>query len=317
MKVMVILCCILWFCTSCTFDFDEPGVCPYNVRLNYRYAGRPDAGQLSMYVDNIHQFLFDADGVLKDIRLLKGDSLEYWQGELAPGRYTLVAWGNWGYESDVVPAPQPGVTQIRELAMTSATGTATETSISEYRPNTERLYYGYSTFEIPATGNSVNRTVYLTHCHAVLRITVHWEDGYYPAEGTGGYTFRLRGVPCEYGFPAGYDIPLASGDGAFTFPSIGSPVIWHQAKAAMNYNDELTGELVTYRLTSGSHPLLSIYRGNERIMKEIDLQLFFRKLPVSLDENTEQEFDLLVTIGQKIVVTQLNSSDWAEGGGLG
>ncbi|MFR5759898.1 MAG: hypothetical protein ACLUE2_20975 [Bacteroides cellulosilyticus] len=54
-------------------------MCPYNVRLNYRYAGRPDDGQLSMYVDNIHQFLFDADGVLKDIRLLKSDSLEYWQ----------------------------------------------------------------------------------------------------------------------------------------------------------------------------------------------------------------------------------------------
>ena len=66
MKVMVILCCILWFCTSCTFDFDEPQVCPYNVRLNYRYAGRPDAGQLAMYVDNIRQFLFDADGVLVD-----------------------------------------------------------------------------------------------------------------------------------------------------------------------------------------------------------------------------------------------------------
>ena len=92
---------------------------------------------------------------------------------------------------------------------------------------------------------------------------------------------------------------------------------WHQTRAAMNYNDELTGELVTYRLTSGSHPLLSIYRGNERIMKEIDLQLFFRKLPVSLDENTEQEFDLLVTIGRTIVVTQMNASDWTEGGGLG
>ena len=35
MKVMVILCCILWSCTSCTFSFDEPEVCPYNVRLNY------------------------------------------------------------------------------------------------------------------------------------------------------------------------------------------------------------------------------------------------------------------------------------------
>ena len=93
-----------------------------------------------------------------------------------------MAWGNWGYESDVVPAPQPGVTHIRELAMTSATGTSIGTSTSEYRANTERIYYGYSTFEIPATGNSVNRTIYLTHCHAVLRITVHWEDGYYPAE---------------------------------------------------------------------------------------------------------------------------------------
>ena len=133
MKVMVILCCILWFCTSCTFDFDEPQVCPYNVRLNYRYAGRPDAGQLAMYVDNIRQFLFDADGVLVNTWTLQGDSLEYWQGELSPGRYTLVSWGNWRYESDIVPPPQPGVTKIREQVMTSATGTPA----GGYRTNTE------------------------------------------------------------------------------------------------------------------------------------------------------------------------------------
>lgn len=310
---MVILCCIVWLCTSCTFDFDEPGVCPYNVRLNYRYAGRPDVGQLSVYVDHIRQFLFNEDGVLISTHLLKGDSLEHWQGELAPGRYTIVAWGNWGNESDIVPAPQQGEAHIRDLIMTSAARTPAGT----YRGNTERLYYGYFTFEVPATGTSVNRIVYLTHCHIALRITVRWEDGYFPAPGAGAYTFRLRGVPSEYGFPAGYDIPLPSGDGAFTFPTIGTPTTWHRAKAAMNYNDELTGELVAYRLTSGSHPLLSIYRGDERIMKEIDLQLFFRKLPVSLDENTEQEFDLLVTIGEKIVVAQANTSDWTEGGGLG
>lgn len=310
---MVILCCIVCFCTSCTFDFDEPGVCPYNVRLNYRYAGRPDAGQLSVYVDHIRQFLFNEEGVLISMHLLKGDSLEHWQGELAPGRYTIVAWGNWGNESDIVPAPQQDTSHIRDLIMTSAARTPS----GEYRGNTERLYYGYFTFEVSATGNSVNRTVYLTHSHIAMRITVRWEDGYFPAPGEGAYTFRLRGVPSEYGFPAGYDIPLPSGDGAFTFPTIGTPTTWHRAKAAMNYNDELTGELVAYRLTSGSHPLLSIYRGDERIMKEIDLQLFFRKLPVSLDENTEQEFDLLVTIGEKIVVAQANTSDWTEGGGLG
>lgn len=313
MKIMVIFTCILWIFTSCTFNFDEPGECPYNVRLDYHYAGRPDAGKLSAYIDNIHQFLFDANGVLVGSWLLKADSLEYWQGQLPPGRYMLVSWGNRGYESDILPKPEPGVTQIRELIMTSTMRTLSGT----YRSNTERLYYGYCTLEVPSTGVSVRQKVYLTHCHTALRITVRWEEGYRPATGTGGFTFRLRGVPCEYGFPVGYDIPLAGTDGSFTFPSIGSPTIWHKTRSAMNYNDELTGELVTYRLTSGTHPLLSIYRGEERIMKEIDLQLFFRKLAVSLDENTEQEFDLLVTIGKTIVVTQLSGSDWTEGGGLG
>ncbi len=166
--------------------------------------------------------------------------------------------GNWGYESDVVPAPQPGVTQIRELAMTSLReqpqGHPQRISFQTPKDYTD----GYSTFEIPATGNSVNRTIYLTHCHAVLRITVHWEDGYYPAEEQEDIHSACGACLANTAFRqvTTYRWPVVTE--LSHFPPIGSPVIWHQAKAAMNYNDELTGELVTYRLTSGSHPLLSI-----------------------------------------------------------
>lgn len=312
MKNMVIIGSILWIFSSCTFNLDEPGACPYNVRLDYRYAGSPDNERLSAYIDHIRQYVFDEQGVLVTSWQQRGDSLSCWQGQLPAGHYTLVCWGNLGQESTFNTEPIAGVTQLRELMLTSAHGTGAD----GYRDNTERLYYGHCTLDV-AEGMSTARVVYLTHCHAVMRITVRWAADP-PPFAASGYTLRLRGVPSEYGFPMGYDIALPNGKGAFTFPTIGSPTVWHKARAGMNYSNELVGELVTYRFTSGTHPLLSIYRGEARIMKEIDFQLFFRKLAVGLDENTEQEFDLLVTIdGTKIVVTQMTGSDWTEGGGLG
>jgi len=38
--------------SSCTFG-DEPGVCPYNTRLDYWYAGSGSENQLPVYVDNL------------------------------------------------------------------------------------------------------------------------------------------------------------------------------------------------------------------------------------------------------------------------
>ena len=80
----------------------------------------------------------------------------------------------------------------------------------------------------------------------------------------------------------------------------------------------MIGEFVTFRYTSSTHLLWSLWRDGEQIVKDIDLNLFFNKLPMDMDTNMEQEFDLLVTVYEnKIVVTQATASDWDEGGAIG
>ena len=51
---------------------------------------------LPTYVDNLRQYLFDADGQLLSEITLRGDSISGWQGELKDGTYTFVLWGNLG-----------------------------------------------------------------------------------------------------------------------------------------------------------------------------------------------------------------------------
>lgn len=59
-------------------------------------------------------------------------------------------------------------------------------------------------------------------------------------------------------------------------------------------------------------------RRRARVVKELDLQRFFDSLPMSLDENVEQEFDLIITVWEdKITVALASSVDWVEGGAIG
>lgn len=111
---------------------------------------------------------------------------------------------------------------------------------------------------------------------------------------------------------------MPSGDGTYSLPYIGNKITYHETRAAMNYEGEVIGEFVTFRYTSSTHQLWSLWRDGEQIVKDIDLNLFFNKLPMDMDTNMEQEFDLLVTVYEnKIVVTQATASDWDEGGAIG
>ncbi len=59
--------------TACSFG-DEPAICPYNTRLEYWYAGSGTQNMLPTYVDNLRQYLFDADGQLLSEITIRGDS---------------------------------------------------------------------------------------------------------------------------------------------------------------------------------------------------------------------------------------------------
>lgn len=304
----IILAVIL---AGCTFG-DEPSVCPYNIRMEYWYAGSNVENTLPVYVDNLRQFFFDSNGKLISTETLRGDSISGWEGELPDGRYTAVLWGNVGEGNDMQTNVENGNNSLLGEMTLSA---VTEGVPPGFRGNTGRLYYGTANFEVE-NGVTQRQRVYLSHAHAVLSITVQWMADAPPEGGT--YRMHLKGIPAVYNFTGQSEHITPGGDGIYTIPRIGGVVTYHDTRAAMNFDGEVTGEFVTFRYTSATHQMWSLWRDNEQIIRDLDLSTFFKKLPMDMDTNMEQEFDLLITVYEdKIVVTQAAGADWDEGGTIG
>ena len=298
--------------SACSFG-DEPSVCPYNVRMEYWYAGSSAENSLPVYVDNIRQFLFDSDGNQLAAITLRGDSITGWNAQLKDGTYTLVLWGNLGDNGKETAT----ILTDNNYNMNEMTLSAAITGVPPgYRNNTSRLYYGTATFTLK-DGITEHRRVYLSHAHAAMNVTVQWRTAEKPsAEGL--WRMRLKGIPAHYGFTGGTEQTIPSGTGTYAIPRSDKTVTYHETRAAMNYDNEVTGEFVTYRYNSGTHELWSLWRDGEQIIRDLDLSLFFSKLPMDMDRNMEQEFDLLITVyDNEIIVTQATASDWAEGGSIG
>lgn len=85
---------------------------------------------------------------------------------------------------------------------------------------------------------------------------------------------RLKGIPALYSFNGSEANPVPSGDGTYSLPYIGNKIAYHETRAAMNYEGEVIGEFVTFRYTSSTHQLWSLWRDGEQIVKDIDLNLF-------------------------------------------
>lgn len=302
---------LLVILAGCSFG-DEPSVCPFNTRLEYWYAASNTENSLPVFVDNLRQYLYDSRGKLLATTTLKGDSISGWTAELPAGKYTVVVWGNLGDE---------GKSSVEVL--TDSDGAASGMSLSAardgvppgFRENTERLYYGTASFEVN-DGMTLRKRVYLSHAHAVLSVTVQWMID--PPEADGTYRMRLKGIPSTYNFLGGEEVIAPFGDETFSIPRIGGSVTYHETRAAMNFDEEVTGQFVTFRYTADTHQMWSLWRNGEQIIKDLDLNSFFRKLPMDMDTNMEQEFDILVTVYEdKIIVTLASQSDWEEGGTIG
>lgn len=289
---------------SCNF-MDQPALCPYNVRLEYWYAGYPDENVLPLRVDNLQEFLFDEEGNCLRRLNLRGDSLLGHTDQLPAGKYHIVVWGNLPDNDKVCTlGTETSLSEVRLVANRQA---------DTYSANTPRLYYAEAELEV-GDGMTVKR-IYVTHCHADLQITVMWRTQ--KPVFNGKLRMRMRGIPSSYGFMEDYRIAAPNDAGPYQVPLIEQRLIQHETPAAENYNDEVVGEFVTYRFTNATHQLWSLWCDDVEVVKEIDLQHYFSRA-TDMDYNVEQEFHLLVVIEEdQIVVTEISGDDWEEGGVIG
>lgn len=295
--------------TACTFE-DEPAVCPYNTRLEYWYAGYALENRLRLRVDRLQEYIFNETGELVSHRTLKNDSLTGHEQTLMPGRYTVVLWGN------LYPNPTDSiVVQGDTLLGNHNIVSFPQQKGTSYRGNGSSLYYGSGSFTV-GDGAMTKHKIYVSHAHTKLKITVIWHTDRPNLDGP--LRMRLRNVPSLYSFIPGAQIPVSNGAGPHLYPAMGNTRVSHETPAYEDYAKDVTGEFVTRRFTNDTHPLWSLYCGDRQVVKELDLWDYFHESFISMENNVEQEFHLLVIIGDnKIVVMEVSGTDWDEGGLIG
>ena len=199
--------------------------------------------------------------------------------------------------------------------------------------STEKLYYGYADFRIAERGVSRGR-VDMVHAHLKLDVTVKWK-GRAPAD-TGDWYMTLAGIYPEYRFQPEFEVKgsaystYASDDGSGGLTRSG---VWYyipgrpagclpatcKVAAKMDITRTVSVQFVTYRLASADHPVLQLYGGGVPLLREIDLEKYFRTMQIDLDRNLRQEFSLVVEVDADggIIVMSAKVSDWNDGGTIG
>lgn len=291
--------------SACDFT-DRPALCPYNIRLEYWYAGYPDENLLPLRVNNLQEFLYDSNGNLIRRLNLTGDSLYGYTDELKPGKYKIVAWGNWN-DNDIV-------CNISDYEYYDKSSLIANINGKSFSANTPRLYYAEAELDVREKASMVKR-IYVSHCHANLHITVAWRIP--KPDLNGKLRMKMRGIPSIYGFRKGYEIDAPNEAGPHIIPFIEEKEINHETSASLNFNDEVVGEFVTYRFTNNTHQMWSLWCDDRIVVKELDLQRYFNRI-TDMDYNVEQEFHLLIIIEKdQIIVTEISGQDWEEGGIIG
>lgn len=298
--------------SGCDIDAQLPD-CDYNARLEYWYVFTGSKNEIPDYVDTMNEYLFDSDGILRQVRLLEGDSLLAHELTVSPGTYTLVSWGNIDGRSRIVPAVI-GQTRLSEIRL-AHNDTATESA------NTEPLYYATDILEVPRSG-IVRKRVNTTHAHALLRVTAKWLRDI-PAN-TKDFAFTLRGIPAAAGFDVAERVNTSIDNRTgeqwiYAIPRMDETTLCdHRADASMRPNRTVTGDLITYRYTDNTRLLFRIWAGDHPLIREVNLTEFFRAMSVPFTRNIRQEFSIVITIdGDNISVSFAGVSDWEDGGTIG
>ena len=266
--------------SGCEIDSGNNKVCTYNVRIENSYIFPEDGGR----IQNIRDYLFDSEGILRDISDRNKDALQYKEIDLDEGDYTLVSWANLG------KASQTNREVVGETHLSDMTLSVNAPSLyAGYSRNCEKLYFGTLKFSVGQTGITYS-TLLMKRAYASLKMSVKWTLEEQQPENQDNFSLRLANVCSEYVFGNPFSL-TNSENTAYATP------------ATMNEAGEIAGELVSYRYSNKTRQLLRLYNGNIPVTGELDLTPLFEKLNLDLDAATRQDFKGSIEInGNKISI---------------
>lgn len=271
--------------TSCSIDSDNT-LCSYNNRIENEYTFINDASQ----IQTVRDYLFDAKGVLLQVTNRSNEKLHYYESNLNHGSYTLISWANTNTKS-TTNQEVIGKTKLDEMFLSMQTSIPN----SIYQECSERLYYGKLQFDIPQTGTYRSK-LQMQRAYASLQIQIKWADSQQIPKGNDQFNIRLRQIRGRYAFVQ----PFTSTNQA--------DEINCQTKATMNEAGEIEGELITYRYSDTTQPLLRLYQGDTPITSEIDMTQLFAKLEVDMNRELRQEYQSVLEINGSRVTIVLNQT---------
>lgn len=291
--------------------------CDYNARLLFHYSNGGSRNMIRDYVGSITDYIYNDRGKLVDVTVRDGVRVPQRTLTLAPGKYTLVSWGNLTEKTDVHPSQQQG-TALEDMHLVQNNphlGAATRfdpENMSEQKP-ADRLHYGLTEINVPAFGVA-QQTVFMGHAYLDLTVTVVGLEGK-PGDS---FTMRLDGTHPVYAQTHYRHINAQGFDMYIPEPAREQQVPHLLKSTTMSRYGELENEFIAYRLTNETKPVFSVWQGGRQVLRNVDLKKFFDTMLIEMDTNECQEFHIRITVdGDNIYVQFVTLGDWIDGGSIG
>lgn len=301
--------------TSCDLDDSRDACCRENMlHFRYFYLGSDCFGR---YISTVRYFLFDCNGAfLREMPPVPTSSQDVDISSLTPGDYTVVAVGNlfsYATLTDFDHARADG--SLTDLARFRLKVTRYSDAYPSMFAGGDPLYWGEKSFTVAPQGKNFFIGE-LSNVHCCFTVKVVW-DLTPPYPDGNGFSYHLSDVGCEF------DAGGAGADhiGIHSFPVVAYAGCSSATEASFASN-ALIASTYTLRWSREHIPVFSLWRYGERVTKDVDIAMLFRKWNVKpwLDEVQNYSITIRITAGGSIVVSygaDASVKDWQDGGSLG
>lgn len=270
----------IYILSGCDIDSGTNKICTYNARIENEYVFPEDVGR----IQSVRDYLFDSNGILRDVSDRNKDALQHREIQLGEGDYTLVSWANMGKASQA-NAEVVGETRLEEMFLS----VDAPSKYAGYSQNSEKLYFGTLKFRVEQTGVS-HCMLLMRRAYASLKMTIKWAQTEQIPEHRENFNLRLLRVHSKYVFGDPFSLTELENTNFATPMKI-------------NEAGELEGELVSYRYSNKTRQLLRLYNGDTPVTGELDLTPLFEKLNINLDATFRQDYKGSIELnGNKISI---------------